>query len=218
MNADLQTFVRESLIQGVPRPVIAERLRAAGWRPEEIGAGLAAFAEVESPVPVPRRQPYLSAREAFLYLVLFATLYTSAINAGAVLFALIERWLRDPSVPTATARMASEAARGPTAGLIIAFPIFLLLSRGIGRSIQREPEKRGSRIRKWLTYVTLFVAAMVLIGDLIFLVSRLLSGEIFVHIDCLAKTTASRASFGRGTNISVAVASKRAVGTEFTNT
>ena len=182
MNADLQQFVRESLARGIARPAIGERLREAGWRPEEIEAGLAAFADVEFPVPVPRRRPYLSAREAFLYLVLFATLYTSAFNVGAVLFGLIERWLRDPSAPWESARAVAEAVRGPTAGLIIAFPIFLMLSRGIGRSIEREPEKRGSKIRKWLTYITLFVAAMVLIGDLTFLVSRLLSGELPLRV------------------------------------
>jgi hypothetical protein len=182
MNADLLSFVRESLAHGVPRAAIAERLRVAGWRPEEIAAGLTAYAEVDSPVPVPRRRTYLSAREAFLYLVLFATLYTTAIDVGAVLFALLDRWLPDPGASTRVWRATAESARGSTAGLIIAYPIFLLLARGIGAAVGREPEKRGSKIRKWLTYLTLFVAAMVLIGDLIFLVSRLLSGELPLRV------------------------------------
>jgi hypothetical protein len=182
MNADLLSFVRESLVHGIPRPVISERLRAAGWRSEEIAAGLAAYADVDSPIPVPRRQPYLSAREAFLYLVLFATLYTTAIDVGAVLFALLDRWLPDPGATSRVARATAESARGSTAGLIIAYPIFLLLARGMGASVAREPAKRASKIRKWLTYLTLFVAAMVLIGDLIFLVSRLLSGELPLRV------------------------------------
>jgi hypothetical protein len=182
MNADLLSFVRESLAHGVPRAAIAERLRVAGWRPEEKAAGLTAYAEVDSPVPVPRRRTYLSAREAFLYLVLFATLYTTAIDVGAVLFALLDRLLPDPGASTRVWRATAESARGSTAGLIIAYPIFLLLARGIGAAVGREPEKRGSKIRKWLTYLTLFVAAMVLIGDLIFLVSRLLSGELPLRV------------------------------------
>jgi hypothetical protein len=56
--------------------------------------------------------------------------------------------------------------------------VFLALSRVIGRALGREPAKRASRIRKWLTYLTLFVAALVLIGDLTFLVARLLGGEL----------------------------------------
>ena len=178
MNADLQLFVRESLARGIARPAISDRLNEAGWRPEEIEAALGAYAAIDFPVPVPRRRPYLSAREAFLYLVLFATLYTTAFNVGAVLFQLIERWLPDPAGREASLRFAADAMRGATAGLIIAFPIFLGVSIHIGRSVAREPDKRGSKIRKWLTYVTLFVAAMVIIGDLTFLVSRLLAGEL----------------------------------------
>jgi hypothetical protein len=177
VNADLQLFVREALARGFPRAAIRERLLGAGWHADEVEAALLAFAETDFPIPVPRRRPYLSAREAFLYLVLFATLYTSTFNAGAVLFELIEKWLPDPMRRYGPG-FTREAIRNATAGLIIAFPIFLFVARIVGRSIAREPEKRGSKIRKWLTYITLFVAALVIIGDLTFLVSRLLSGEL----------------------------------------
>jgi hypothetical protein len=178
MNADLQTFVRESLARGIPRPAIVQKLHEAGWRTDETDAAMAFWHETEFPVPVPRRRPYLSAREAFLYLVLFATLYATAFNTGAVLFAFLDRAMPDASNRWESAERATAAARGATAGLIIGFPIFLMLSSVIGRSIRRDPEKRVSKIRKWLTYLTLFVAAMVMIGDLTFLVSRLLSGEL----------------------------------------
>ncbi len=182
MNPDLQAFVREALARGIPRSAIADKLREAGWPPEEIEAGLAAWAEVDFPLPVPRRRPYLSAREAFLYLVLFATLYTTAFNVGVVLFQLIDRWMPVLGRPNENPAFAAELIRGATAGLVIAFPIFLMVSTNIGRAIRREPDKRGSKIRKWLTYVTLFIAAMVLIGDLTFLVSRLLAGEIVARV------------------------------------
>ena len=178
MNSDLQRFVRDSLGRGLPRPQIREVLAQAGWRAEEVEAALGAYAESDFPVPVPRRRPYLNAREAFLYLVLFATLYTSAFNTGQVLFALIERWLPDPMRGVRDWRPYGEWVRGATAGIIIAFPIFLLLSRAIGGEVAREPEKRSSPIRKWLTYITLFVAALVIIGDLTVLVTRVLGGEL----------------------------------------
>jgi hypothetical protein len=177
MNADLLAFVREALSRGIPREAIADQLRGAGWRPEEISGAMASWADTSFPLPVPRRRPYLSAREAFLYLVLFATLYATAFNVGAVLFVGVDRWMPDASQPWEAARLA-EASRGGTAGLLIAFPIFLSLSYVIGRGVRLDPEKRASKIRKWLTYITLFVAAMVLIGDLTFLVFKLLSGEL----------------------------------------
>jgi hypothetical protein len=174
MDSNLQSFVREALGRGLSRAAIREQLSAAGWRASEADAALAAYAESDFPVPVPKRRPYLPARVAFLHLVLFATLYTSAYNVGALLFLLLERWLPD------AARPGGEigAVRGSVAGIVIAFPLFMLVGWLIARSFAREPEQRGSAVRKWLTYVTLFIASLVLIGDLIFLINTLLSGEL----------------------------------------
>jgi hypothetical protein len=79
-------------------------------------------------------------------------------------------------------RFSAEAVRGAVAGIVIAFPIFLFMSRLIGRSNARDPEKRASKIRKWLTYITLFVSACVIIGDLTFLVTQVLSGELVLRV------------------------------------
>jgi hypothetical protein len=107
VNADLTQFVRDALARGVPRDTIRAKLAEARWRPEEIDAALASWADTEFPIPVPQRRAYLSAREAFLYLVLFVTLYTSAFNVGAMLFQFIERWLPDPR-PRAAGRAAGS--------------------------------------------------------------------------------------------------------------
>lgn len=96
MAGELQRFVREALARGLARGAIREQLLKAGWQAGEIDAALAAYAESDFPVPVPRRRPYLSAREAFLHLVPFATLYTSAFNCGAVLFSF---WGRASGAP-----------------------------------------------------------------------------------------------------------------------
>jgi preprotein translocase subunit SecY len=62
--------------------------------------------------------------------------------------------------------------------LIVAFPVFLYTSWLTGRAIQKDPVKRLSKIRRWLTYVTLFIAATVLIGDVTTLIYNLLGGEL----------------------------------------
>jgi hypothetical protein len=180
MNADLQQFVRESLQRGIPRDQIREQLANAGWRAEEVEAALSEWIDSTFPVPVPRRRPYLSAHEAFLYLVLFVTLYVTAFNVGALLFQFVERWMPDPATRGRYTpdRFSPQGVRDAVAGLAIAYPVYLLLSRFIGRMLARDPDKRGSRVRKWLTYVTLFLAALVILGDLIVLVAKLLSGEL----------------------------------------
>ena len=179
MNDELVRFVREALAQGVPKPEIRSKLLEAQWPEDEVDSALGAFADIEFPIPVPRPKLYLSARDAFLYLALFSTLYTSAISLGSLLYEFINRAFPDP----ARIGMALNAAavRWSTSSLIIAFPIFLVLSRIMFRAIRRDPEKRTSKIRKWLTYLTLFVAAGVLLGDLITLVFNLLGGEFTVR-------------------------------------
>lgn len=178
MNAELLLFVRESLSKGASRQEIREVLKKAGWQEDEIRNALGAYADLASTVPVPRRRPYLSAREAFLYLVLFMTLYISAFSFGTLIFQYIERWLPDlfqaPYIFDATA----NAIRWSTSCLVIAFPVFYYVSWLVHRSIQKDPDKRGSKIRKWLTYITLFIAAGVIIGDLIVLVFNFLGGEL----------------------------------------
>jgi hypothetical protein len=179
MNADdeLAAFVREALLRGVPRAQVEQALTAAGWRAEQVRRALGAYADVAFPVPVPRPRPYLSARDAFLYLVLFTALYISAFNLGALLFHFIERAWPDPAMRDVDTGFR-RAIRWALANLVVAFPLFVVLSVSMQRAIDRDPTKRASRIRKWLTYLTLFVGAGVLIGDLIALVNGLLSGEL----------------------------------------
>lgn len=175
---DLTHFVRESLSRGQSRAQIEGVLGQAGWQPEQVRRALSAFADVAFPVPVPRPRPYLSARDAFLYLVLFTALYISAFSLGALLFQFIERALPDRAVRYPNADALNNGIRWAVANLIVAFPLFLALSVSMQRGIDRDPTKRGSRIRKWLTYLTLFLGAGMLIGDIIALVNGVLSGEL----------------------------------------
>ncbi len=178
MQAELQPFVRKALASGATRAAIQEALQKAGWPLDEVRHALAAYADLDFPVPVPKRQPYLSAREAFFYLVLFLTLYVSSISVGTILFQLINRWFPDPLQNAYYFESIAATARTATASLIITFPIFLFMSWLIHGIMTRDPDKRGSKVRKWLTYITLFIAASVIIGDLITLVTNVLSGEL----------------------------------------
>lgn len=178
MPHELQSFVHEALLKGATREQIRETLGKAGWSADEVKNALDAYADVPFAVPVPRRKPYLSAREAFLYLVLFLTLYISSFSFGTLLFQFINRWLPDPLVGDYVYDSSLSAIRWSTASLIIAFPVFLWLSQMLNKAISKDPEKRGSKVRKWLTYLTLFVAAGIIIGDLITLVFNVLGGEL----------------------------------------
>ena len=179
INEELLNFVRDALARGLSRAEIEGALLKAGWRPDQVQSALGAFAQVdEFPIPVPKPKPYLSAREAFMYLVLFTTLYLTTFNLGRLIFQFINLGFPDPAAYAGLADSARQAIRFSVASLIIAFPIFMYLSLLIGRAIRCDPSKRASKVRKWLTYMTLFVAAGVIIGDLTALVYSFLGGEL----------------------------------------
>lgn len=177
---ELELFVREALLRGQSKQAIAQALGQAGWTAEQTRGVLDAYADVGFVVPVPKPRASLSAREAFLYLVLFATLYFVAFNLGSLLFDLIETWLADPVDPIHQLRhfRLGPELHWSVAAVIIAFPVFAFVSAYLAREVARYPIKRLSPVRRWLTYLTLFVAASVLIGDMTALVYNLLDGEL----------------------------------------
>ncbi|MBP7462438.1 MAG: hypothetical protein KBA26_14230, partial [Candidatus Delongbacteria bacterium] len=175
---DLVRFIRKGLEQGHSRSELKQILIQAGWDLEQVQDALAEFAELDFPLPVPKPRPYLSAKEAFLYFMLFSTLVLSAFHLGALGFTFIDLIWPDPLSGTDGITQAHESIRWTLSTLMIVFPLFLIIRRIIQRNAQLQPGKPGSRIRKWLTYLTLLVAAGTLIGDMIALLSSFLGGDI----------------------------------------
>ena len=190
INDELQSFVKEALTHGTPRNAIKDTLLEAGWREDQVKSALAAYAPSDFPIPVPVPKPYLSAREAFIYLVLFTTLYLTTFNLGRLIFQFANLAFPDPGALYEATQSARDAIRFSVASLVIAFPIFLYLSVLVSRSIKRDPSKRASKVRKWLTYMTLFVAAGVIIGDLTALVYGFLGGELSLRFALKVLTVA----------------------------
>jgi hypothetical protein len=174
---ELIGFVREALSRGVPRSEVEGVLRRAGWDPKQIEAALAAFATVDFPIAVPRPRTSLSARDAFFYLLLFSSMYIVAFQFGSLLFDFINRVFPDPAT-TELERFQRDSIRFSVSSLIVALPVFLYMSRLTNRETALDPNKRTSPVRRWLTYLTLFSAACVLIGDATTLIYSLLGGEL----------------------------------------
>ena len=179
MNPDLHAFVREALTRGTSRDDVRKALRDARWPDDEIEAELAAWHDAGLGLPVPRRRIGFSPREAFLYLLLFVALYLVAYNVGSILFALVERTWPDPAMNSYEGwDRTRDWVRFALSSVLVAFPVYLYTSRLTGRAVAADPEKRNSGVRRWLTYLTLFNAACVLIGDFIVVLSGLFKGEL----------------------------------------
>jgi hypothetical protein len=173
---NLDAFVHDALLHGQSRADISRVLRDAGWPAQQVSLALSGYADTTFPVPVPRPRASVSAREAFFYLVLFTALYLSAYNFGRVLFELI-----DTAFPDAAAHrpyIAGEALRSSIAALVVAFPVFLWTSWYTGRETATNPAARLSPVRRWCTYITLFIAVTSLIADATELVKGALEGDL----------------------------------------
>jgi hypothetical protein len=173
----LHQFVKEALAAGKSRADISKALRAAGWNDDQAREALASFADVDFPVPVPRPRAYGSAREAFLYIVYFVLLGMVAGYIGRLSFGWIEYLFKDELVPEYL-QIGTRGLRWGIASLVVGYPIFLYLGARLGAARRKNPERRTSRIRSWLTYITLIFAAVTLIGDLVAVVYQFLAGEI----------------------------------------
>lgn len=190
VSEELIGFVKEGLQRGIPRTELEQALLSAGWKAEHVRGALQSFAEVDFPLPVPRPRPYLSAREAFLYVVLFTTLYVSAYSLGSLVFEFIDRAFPDPAARE-DPRSTLSAIQWSVSSLIVAFPVFLSVAWLIGRAIRDDPTKRASKIRRQLTYLTLFIASCVLIGDVTTLVYNFLGGDLTMRFVLKVLTVAA---------------------------
>jgi hypothetical protein len=67
---------------------------------------------------------------------------------------------------------------GSLASIIVAFPVYLLAMRFILRDLSAHREKHESGVRRWLTYIALFLASGIVTGDLITFLAFFLRGDL----------------------------------------
>lgn len=105
----------------------------------------------------------------------------SAFNLGSLIFQFINKAFPDPASARWMTEMSSYRIRWSASVLIVAFPVYLYVAYLLNKAVRKDPVKRTSRVRKWLTYITLYIAAGALVGDLVTLVNNLLGGELTVR-------------------------------------
>lgn len=118
--------------------------------------------------------PKTSAVDFFLNLGVIVALYATIMSFISLLFTVIDVAF---GKTTEVYQYYNPSISMPIAILVISFPILILLSWILEKGYRTEPEKRGLAIRKWLSYLTLFVAGGVLAGDLVAVIYKFLDGQ-----------------------------------------
>jgi hypothetical protein len=178
MEQPLGAFIDHARTKGMDHATIRMLLLSAGWKEKDIARALTAQA---LDVPIPTPPDVGGAREVFLHLVVFAALYTFVSYALTLIFCWVD--LQLPDLATTTyAQMETDQARATIpiamAAVFVSFPLYIWLSSMLVREMKATPDRARSAIRRQLTYLTLFVAGIVMSIDLITLVAVFLQGEL----------------------------------------
>lgn len=115
-------------------------------------------------------------KDFFVFIGSMVALYASAVSLLNLLFEIINASF--PDALNFSYDHFSAGMRWSIASLLIVFPLYIFLSWFINKDLAVNPLKKNLGIRKWLTYLTLFIAGVTIITDLILLINEFLGGEI----------------------------------------
>lgn len=123
-----------------------------------------------------------TARDFFLHLLSIVTLYMSATAFITLLFQYVNHFFPDALLPDYYYYdMSNGPLRFAIATLVVVFPVYIWSAWYLKKGYTKNPELKTIGVRKWLVYLTLFVATFMIIGSLISILNSFLSGELTVR-------------------------------------
>lgn len=118
-------------------------------------------------------------RDFFLWAGAVIALYGSVISLITLFFEYINIVFPDPQAYYGD--IYGGAVRAAMAGVIVLVPTLLILFRIIRKTIADEPGKAEIWVRRWALVLTIFLAIVTVLIDLITLVTTFLGGELSVR-------------------------------------
>jgi hypothetical protein len=117
------------------------------------------------------------AKSFVLQLAALATLFVSLPAFITLVFSIINLQFPDAADHYWQLESAESSIRYSIAVLVIFFPAFLVLTRKVNQS-RRNAGELYHTLTRWLIYLALLVAGMIVLGDLAVVVYTFLNGEI----------------------------------------
>ncbi|MCX6702603.1 MAG: DUF5671 domain-containing protein [Candidatus Wolfebacteria bacterium] len=112
-------------------------------------------------------------RDVFMNLLNTIALYISTFSVLSLIFDYINIAFPDPL----NYFDPSGSIRWSLSLFIIVFGVFLWTAKFIEKDLARNPGKNDLKLRRWLIYLTIFLSALLLIGNLVALIYNFLGGE-----------------------------------------
>lgn len=114
-------------------------------------------------------------KDFFLIIGSMVALYALVINLLNLLFTVIN--YAYPALGSYYGYDNTASISFPVAFLIIVFPIFITIEWFLAKSYAEVPERRDLPVKKWLSYLTLFVSGLVVAGSLVTVLYYFLDGR-----------------------------------------
>lgn len=115
-----------------------------------------------------------TAKDFFIYLGIIIGLYVSSISFLVLVFQIINK-----TFPLAGEYLFGyeQTIRSSLSALIIFFPTFIYLIWLANKDLKLNPEKKDIWVRRWMIFLTLFIAGLTIAIDLATLIYRFLGAE-----------------------------------------
>ncbi|MGE3341383.1 MAG: DUF5671 domain-containing protein [Candidatus Altimarinota bacterium] len=120
-----------------------------------------------------------AAKIMFYYLLVLVALCFAAIGIGQILFQVINAIFPE-STYYYDGALSQSTLRFGISSVIVAAPIYWFVTHQINKELERKELDPHSAVRKWLTYLILFVSSIIVLGLLIGILNSFLNGEITV--------------------------------------
>jgi hypothetical protein len=118
-----------------------------------------------------------AAKFVFFYLTHLVSLGFMTVSFGMIIFQIINKNIPD-AVAYYSGSYSASALRFAISALLVSAPIFYVATSFIEKSLFTGELRKDSAIRRWLTYLVLFVSFLIFIGWLIAFVYNFLDGEL----------------------------------------
>lgn len=184
-ESPLQEFIKHATRAGQSHGAMRAVLLEAGWEAATIDKAFESWHEAPFPVAVPRPESYVSPRYAALNLFFFVVLYFAIWAGTAIIFTYLDYYLPDGLGQMRglyySGQPIAETLRQPIATLVVTAPLVWICGSMLNRVSSRNAQYAIPVIRLRLISLTLLVSAFVVLGDFIYFVNYLLSGELGIR-------------------------------------
>lgn len=137
------------------------------------------------------------AKFTFFYLLSLICLIFTSASVLIIAFELIDKFIQAPVGPV-SGEFSGEAVKFAISSIFAAAPVFYVVNVMIQKGLYKGELESGSGIRRWLTYLILFISSVFIIGWMIGIMNSFLNGEITLKFifKALASLILASAIFG----------------------